>query len=132
LPASDVASLLLLVVPAALPAACLWLLLLEGELADELDELLSPELELVLLDGERELELCGEADELGPEVRDAALLALGEAFGDALTEADGEAPVEGVIEAAGLALVDGEEPPDGVIDAAGEEVAFVEAAAPLL
>ena len=99
-------------VPLVLLAACLWLLLLEGELADELDELVSLELELELVEGDFEVELCGDADEAAPELRAAALLALGEAFGAALTVADGaaEAPVDGVIEVAGLALVAGEAP----------------------
>ena len=87
------------------------------------------------MDGDRELELRGDADEAAPELLwDAALLAPGEAFGEALTVADGEAdaPVDGVIDVAGLALVAGEAPPYGVIDPAGDGAAFEEAPAPVL
>ena len=88
--------------------------------------------------------LCGEALELAPDVpvrgvADAlvledvllrAALELGEAFGEALTVADAEADalVYGVIDAAGLALIEGEP----LIPGEAEAVAFVEAALPVL
>jgi hypothetical protein len=117
-------------VPAA-PAA--------GELPDvlELDELMSPlglDPAPAPVEGECELlaPVRGVADATAPDVpvRIPAALALGEAFGAALTLADGE--VDGVIEAAGLALIEGEALPYGFIDAAGEALALVDAAVPVL
>lgn len=96
-----------------LPALGLALALLEGEC------------ELLVL--ERVAPVRGVADGLAPDVllRIPAALALGDAFGAALTVADGDADalVDGVIDVVPL---------EGVIDAAGEALALVEAAAPVL
>lgn len=71
----------------------------------------------------REVPVRGDADALAElVVCAAAALALGEAFGEALTLADGEAA------GLALALIEGEALPYGDIDAAGEALAFVDAA----
>lgn len=131
-----VAVSLALVLPVALLAAPRLCVLLEPAAGEpdmlELDELMSLGLEVALLDGEcvvlerGDVPVRGVADAL-VLLRIPAAVALAEAFGEALTVAEGEAdaPIDGVMDVDTDA--DGEPLVAGLIDVDGVPVTLVEA-----